>query len=167
MTPWVSASDPTVCSYLVMEYVPGGELFDYLMQRKVLSEDESCRFFQQLIAGLDYCHRHYICHRDLKPENLLLDKGNKLKIADFGMASIVRPTDLQETSCGSPHFAAPEVIEGVKYDGRVADVWSAGVILYALLTVRRSVSGGGRAGGFEWEGGEHLLTRWSAGWGVR
>eukprot|EP00698_Gefionella_okellyi_P020313 TRINITY_DN635_c0_g1_i10.p1 TRINITY_DN635_c0_g1~~TRINITY_DN635_c0_g1_i10.p1 ORF type:complete len:608 (+),score=81.67 TRINITY_DN635_c0_g1_i10:59-1882(+) len=122
--------------YMVLEYVEGGELFDYLVRKKVLDEDEALRFFQQIICGLDYCHKHFICHRDLKPENLLLDKHSSIKIADFGMASFVRPDELQATSCGSPHYAAPEVIRGERYEGKQADVWSAGVILYALLTGR-------------------------------
>uniref|UniRef100_A0A8C6KBQ7 BR serine/threonine kinase 2 n=1 Tax=Nothobranchius furzeri TaxID=105023 RepID=A0A8C6KBQ7_NOTFU len=73
------------------------------------------------------------CHRDLKPENLLLDEKNNIRIADFGMASLQVGENLLETSCGSPHYACPEVIRGEKYDGRKADAWSCGVILFALL----------------------------------
>ncbi|KAM7537786.1 hypothetical protein Aperf_G00000077253 [Anoplocephala perfoliata] len=72
-------------------------------------------------------------HRDLKPENLLLDDRLNIRVADFGMASLQPEGSLLETSCGSPHYACPEVIRGEKYDGRMADVWSCGVILYALL----------------------------------
>ena len=69
----------------------------------------------------------------MKPENLLLDENRNIKIADFGMASLQVDGSMLETSCGSPHYACPEVIRGEKYDGRKADVWSCGVILYALL----------------------------------
>ncbi|XP_061532586.1 serine/threonine-protein kinase BRSK2 isoform X7 [Phycodurus eques] len=85
------------------------------------------------MSALDFCHSHSICHRDLKPENLLLDEKNNIRIADFGMASLQVGDSLLETSCGSPHYACPEVIRGEKYDGRKADVWSCGVILFALL----------------------------------
>jgi serine/threonine protein kinase len=71
----------------------------------------------------------------LKPENLLLDKNKNIKIADFGMASLMEEGKLLETSCGSPHYASPEVVKGLKYNGTEADVWSCGVILFALLTV--------------------------------
>ena len=120
--------------YLVLELVEGGELFDYLVKQGRLKELDALNFFQQIIAGVDYCHKHLICHRDLKPENLLLDSQGKIKIADFGMASLQVSGRLLETSCGSPHYASPEVIKGVKYDGSSADIWSCGVILYALLT---------------------------------
>ena len=76
------------------------------------------------------------CLLDLKPENLLLDKDNVLKIADFGMAAWLGSDDLQKTACGSPHYASPEVIANAPYDGAVSDIWSCGVILYALLTGR-------------------------------
>ncbi|KAJ3217323.1 hypothetical protein HDU67_008125 [Dinochytrium kinnereticum] len=120
--------------FLILEHVEGGELFDYLVKRGRLLEDEALQFFQQIIYGVDFCHRHLICHRDLKPENLLLDKDRNVKIADFGMASLQVTGKMLETSCGSPHYASPEIIKGIKYDGPSADVWSCGVILYALLT---------------------------------
>lgn len=118
-----------------MELVEGGELFDYLVSRGRLPEVEALRFFQQIIGGLAYCHSHLVCHRDLKPENLLLNpEHNQVKIADFGMANLQIQGRLLQTSCGSPHYASPEVIRGVEYDGALADIWSCGVILYALLT---------------------------------
>ncbi|KAL5006823.1 hypothetical protein ScPMuIL_015629 [Solemya velum] len=119
--------------YLILEHVSGGELFDYLVKKGRLTPKEARRFFRQIISALDFCHSHNICHRDLKPENLLLDDKNNLRVADFGMASLQVEGSMLETSCGSPHYACPEVIRGEKYDGRRADVWSCGVILYALL----------------------------------
>uniref|UniRef100_A0A8C1XM20 BR serine/threonine kinase 2b n=1 Tax=Cyprinus carpio TaxID=7962 RepID=A0A8C1XM20_CYPCA len=121
--------------YLVLEHVSGGELFDYLVKKGRLTPKEARKFFRQIISALDFCHSHSICHRDLKPENLLLDEKNNIRIADFGMASLQVGDSLLETSCGSPHYACPEVIRGEKYDGRKADVWSCGVILFALLVV--------------------------------
>ncbi|XP_005747656.1 serine/threonine-protein kinase BRSK2-like isoform X5 [Pundamilia nyererei] len=119
--------------YLVLEHVSGGELFDYLVKKGRLTPKEARKFFRQIISALDFCHSHSICHRDLKPENLLLDEKNNIRIADFGMASLQVGDSLLETSCGSPHYACPEVIRGEKYDGRKADAWSCGVILFALL----------------------------------
>jgi BR serine/threonine kinase len=120
---------------LIIEHVEGGELFDYIVQRGKLSLEEAFHFFKQIILGVEYCHKLLICHRDLKPENLLLDRNKDIKIADFGMASLMEAGTLLETSCGSPHYASPEVVKGEKYNGMEADVWSIGVILYALLTV--------------------------------
>ncbi|XP_017748013.1 PREDICTED: LOW QUALITY PROTEIN: serine/threonine-protein kinase BRSK1 [Rhinopithecus bieti] len=119
--------------YLVLEHVSGGELFDYLVKKGRLTPKEARKFFRQIVSALDFCHSYSICHRDLKPENLLLDEKNNIRIADFGMASLQVGDSLLETSCGSPHYACPEVIKGEKYDGRRADMWSCGVILFALL----------------------------------
>lgn len=101
---------------MVLEYVQGGELFEYLVSQGRLSEAEARKYFQQIIIGLDYCHRHliwWVCggffisvsnhifsHRDLKPENLLLDREKNIKIADFGMASLQPTGQMLETSCG-------------------------------------------------------------------
>lgn len=119
--------------YVVMEYVKSGELFDYIVEKGRLHEDEARRFFQQIISGVEYCHRNMVVHRDLKPENLLLDSKCNVKIADFGLSNIMRDGHFLKTSCGSPNYAAPEVISGKLYAGPEVDVWSCGVILYALL----------------------------------
>ena len=119
--------------FVVMEYVPNGELFDYIVQKGRLTPDEARHFFHQIVSGVEYCHYHSIVHRDLKPENLLLDADNNLKIADFGLSNTMRDGDFLRTSCGSPNYAAPEVISGNLYAGPEVDVWSCGVILYALL----------------------------------
>jgi serine/threonine protein kinase len=119
--------------FLVNEYVSGGELFDYIVSKGRLSADEARNFFHQIISGVEYCHFQKIVHRDLKPENLLLDDKLNIKIADFGLSNLMRDGDFLRTSCGSPNYAAPEVISGHLYAGPEVDVWSCGVILYALL----------------------------------
>lgn len=120
--------------YLVLEYVEGGELFDYLIKKGKLPEKEAIHYFRQIISGVSYCHQFNICHRDLKPENLLLDRNMNIKIADFGMAALEVNQKLLETSCGSPHYASPEIVTGKNYHGSPSDVWSCGIILFALLT---------------------------------
>ncbi|KIW89741.1 uncharacterized protein Z519_09898 [Cladophialophora bantiana CBS 173.52] len=119
--------------YLVLEYVAGGELFDYVSGNGALPEEEAVRLFRQIIAGLSYCHRFNICHRDLKPENILLDSRRNIKLADFGMAALQPDGTWLNTSCGSPHYAAPEIIQGNQYRGDKADIWSTGIILFAML----------------------------------
>ena len=119
--------------FVIMEFVSGGELFDYIVSRGRLPPDEARHFFHQIISGIEYCHFHKIVHRDLKPENLLLDNDNNIKIADFGLSNVAHDGDFLRTSCGSPNYAAPEVISGNLYAGSEVDVWSCGVILYALL----------------------------------
>eukprot|EP01071_Lankesteria_metandrocarpae_P005606 Lankesteria_metandrocarpae@DN4061_c0_g1_i1.p1 len=119
--------------FMVMEYVPGGELFDHIVQKSRLPEDEARRFFQQIVAGVEYCHQRLVCHRDLKPENLLLDTNLNVKVGDFGLSNFIKDGDFLKTSCGSPNYASPEVVSGKAYTGPEVDVWSCGVILYALL----------------------------------
>ncbi|KAF2610178.1 hypothetical protein F2Q70_00009504 [Brassica cretica] len=125
--------ETTTDIYLVMEYVNSGELFDYIAEKGRLQEDEARKFFQQIISGVEYCHRNMVVHRDLKPENLLLESKCNVKIADFGLSNVMRDGHFLKTSCGSPNYAAPEVISGKLYAGPEVDVWSCGVILYALL----------------------------------
>eukprot|EP00802_Teleaulax_amphioxeia_P007362 Tamp_07368.p1 GENE.Tamp_07368~~Tamp_07368.p1 ORF type:complete len:472 (+),score=12.47 Tamp_07368:749-2164(+) len=119
--------------FMVTEYINGGELFDFIIENKKLSESESRRFFQQMISGIEYCHSKMIVHRDLKPENLLLDSHLNIKIADFGLSNVIQDGAFLKTSCGSPNYAAPEVISGKPYLGPEVDVWSSGIIMYALL----------------------------------
>ncbi|XP_050557488.1 uncharacterized protein LOC118262006 isoform X10 [Spodoptera frugiperda] len=118
---------------LVMEYCSGGELYDYLSQKKVLQEDEARRLFRQIATAVYYCHIHKICHRDLKLENVLLDDTGSAKIADFGLSNVFKETSLLSTFCGSPLYASPEIVKGTPYIGPEVDCWSLGVLLYTLV----------------------------------
>lgn len=116
-----------------MEFASGGELFDYIVQNQRIREPEACKFFQQLISGVEYIGKLNIVHRDLKPENLLLDHNMGLKVVDFGLSNTYRNGELLKTACGSPCYAAPEMIAGKKYNGTQVDIWSCGVILFAMI----------------------------------
>ncbi|MQM02290.1 hypothetical protein Taro_035056 [Colocasia esculenta] len=121
--------------YFVMEYVKGGELFSKVAKGR-LKEDAARRYFQQLISAVDFCHSRGVYHRDLKPENLLLDENGNLKISDFGLSALAeskRLDGLLHTTCGTPAYVAPEVINRKGYDGAKADIWSCGVVLFVLL----------------------------------
>lgn len=118
---------------LVMEYAAGGELYDYLSQRKVLTEEEARRIFRQIVTAVFYCHKHNICHRDLKLENILLDQIGNAKIADFGLSNVFDGNRLLNTFCGSPLYASPEIVKGTPYHGPEVDCWSLGVLLYTLV----------------------------------
>ena len=122
--------------YLVMEYNKGKELFEIIVHKKRLTELEALRYFQQLISGIEYLGKVRVAHRDLKPENLLIDSRNTLKIADFGLSNMYKNNELLSTACGSPCYAAPEMIAGEKYYGLSADIWSSGIILYTMLCGR-------------------------------
>ena len=121
--------------YIIMDYCENGELFDYIVKHQSLTEDETALFFYQLINGVEHIHSKQVVHRDLKPENLLLTKSNMLKIIDFGLSNHFHENDskLLETKCGSPSYAAPEIIKGFPYDGRKTDVWCCGIITYAMI----------------------------------
>ena len=119
--------------YIMMEYCEKGELFHYIEKEICLSNDEAACYFYQLINGLEYIHQKGIVHRDLKLENILLSKTNLLKIIDFGLSSYYDSNKLLSTPCGSLCYASPELLSGQKYDGILIDIWSVGVILYAML----------------------------------
>ncbi|OMJ84107.1 hypothetical protein SteCoe_14860 [Stentor coeruleus] len=126
-------SENTKYTILVMEYVSEGEFYSLIERRGRFSEEEARNYFRQIVSAVDYCHSHRITHRDIKPENLLVDKGNALKLCDFGLSNFLRDGEFLKTSCGSPNYASPEVISGEKYCGPQVDVWSMGVVLYAIL----------------------------------
>ncbi|KAM6229968.1 maternal embryonic leucine zipper kinase isoform 2-T2 [Porphyrio hochstetteri] len=121
--------------FMVLEYCPGGELFDYIIAKDRLSEQEARVFFRQIVSAIAYVHSQGYAHRDLKPENLLIDEDHNLKLIDFGLCA--KPKGGLDyhlnTCCGSPAYAAPELIQGKAYIGSEADIWSMGVLLYALL----------------------------------
>jgi len=127
---------------LVMEYVDGGDLFEYILNETRLSEPKSAKLFRQIVDAIEYLHQNLVIHRDLKPENILLDLSkDQVKLNDFGLSNFMKPGNLLNTFCGSPHYCSPEIMLESKYIGPEVDVWSMGVILYTMTT-----------GLFPWEG---------------
>ena len=121
--------------YLVLEYCQGGDLARFIQKRGKIREESTQRFLQQLSAGLLVLHRLNFIHRDLKPQNILLSEDTEeatLKIADFGFARALSPTDMAATVCGSPLYMAPEILRHERYDAR-ADLWSLGSIVFELV----------------------------------
>ena len=119
--------------YLVMEYLSGGEIFDFLVAHGRMKEKDARRHFRQIIGAVAYCHGLHIIHRDLKAENLLLDENMNVKIADFGFSNQFSPGQKLNTWCGSPPYAAPELFQGKEYSGPEVDIWSLGVVLYVFV----------------------------------
>lgn len=117
---------------IVMENANGGELFNYIVANKKLSEPEAGWFLVQLIDALEHIHSFKIAHRDLKPENMLLAEGNLLKIIDFGLSNSYETSKTLSSGCGSPCYAAPEMILGKKYEGDAVDIWSTGIVIFAM-----------------------------------
>ena len=118
--------------YIIMEFLDY-DLFLHIVNNKHLDEIESSLYYFQLINGMEYIHSLNIVHRDLKPENLLLTKNKILKIIDFGLSNYSYNNEFLMTHCGSPSYTSPEMIAGNKYDGFAVDVWTSGIILYAML----------------------------------
>ncbi|KAH0787110.1 CAMK family protein kinase [Histomonas meleagridis] len=122
------------CIYIVMEYCPNGDLSQFIQSQHQLNEDVASSIFLQIASGLKYLHDNNIAHRDLKPANILLDSNFNVKITDFGLSHETEQNTLLNSICGSPVYSAPEVIAGHPYDGKKADIWSLGVILYIMVT---------------------------------
>ena len=120
--------------YVVMEYCEGGSLLDYVRGKKRLSEAEACAFMHQVLRGLENCHENGVVHRDIKLENLLLDEESRKKIIDFGLSAILQPGRKLRVHCGSPSYAAPEIVSRKLYAGPPVDVWSLGVVLFAMIS---------------------------------
>lgn len=116
-----------------MEYVSDGEFYNLLERKGKFPEDEAKKYFRQILSAVEYCHSYRIAHRDIKPENLLIDSDNTLKLCDFGLSNFIRDGEFLKTSCGSPNYASPEIISGEKYCGTEVDIWSIGVVLYAII----------------------------------
>jgi 5'-AMP-activated protein kinase, catalytic alpha subunit len=120
--------------YLIMEYVEGGDLYEYINSRKQLSEGKACVLFQQLLAAVEYIHRLGVVHRDIKPENILMNTNHDwVKLVDFGLSNSYKNTDHVKTACGSPCYAAPEMLSGKPYYGLMSDIWSCGVVLFCMI----------------------------------
>ncbi|CAK9013029.1 Serine/threonine protein kinase OSK1 (OsK1) (SUCROSE NON-FERMENTING-1 related protein kinase 1A) (SNF1-related kinase 1A) (SnRK1A) [Durusdinium trenchii] len=123
--------------FLMMEFLEGGEVFDYIVKNQRLAEPEASQFFKQILDGVSYLHKINVIHRDLKPENLLMQRlpngEHQIKVADFGLSNTNENDVLLKTACGSPCYAAPEMIAGKQYDGTKSDIWSLGVVLFALV----------------------------------
>ncbi|CAK92709.1 unnamed protein product (macronuclear) [Paramecium tetraurelia] len=119
--------------YLITEYAPGGELFEHIVSKSRLEEREAGRIFFQLLNAIEYIHQLGIVHRDLKPENILLDSNKQVKVVDFGLSNLYQPNQKLHTPCGSPCYAAPEMVSGLPYEGLKTDIWSCGIILYAMI----------------------------------
>jgi serine/threonine protein kinase len=119
--------------YLIMEYCPNGELYGLITGPDRLGEPEVRRIFIQLVDAMIYIHSRSVAHRDIKPENILIDQNMNPKIGDFGLCQHTNAT-LMKTPCGSLFYAPPEVLGGKEYDGKLADVWSLGVVLFVMVT---------------------------------
>lgn len=121
--------------YLVMDLMTGGELFDRIVNKDHYTEKEAKTALREIVTAIKYCHDQNIVHRDLKPENILYEKpedDSRLKLADFGLATLLAPAQLMNVACGTPGYVAPEILRGASY-GKQVDIWSIGVILYILL----------------------------------
>ena len=119
--------------YLVTKLADGGELFDSIVRKKKISENQASIFFTQLIYALEYLESKNIAHRDIKPENLLINNENELILIDFGLSRFYEKNELIDTPCGSPCYAAPEVLLCPQYNGIMSDIWSSGIVLYAMV----------------------------------
>jgi serine/threonine protein kinase len=120
--------------YLVMEYCSQGDLFSHIVSNGLFPEARARDIFQQIAEAIRYIHDRDIAHRDLKPENILLDRHFTAKLADFGLCHVAASKSLLRTPCGSPFYAPPEIIANHDYDGKSADIWSLGVLLFTMVT---------------------------------
>jgi serine/threonine protein kinase len=120
--------------YLIMDYCPGGSLHQYIVKNNKLAEPLAAYLFEQIASAVAFCHSHGISHRDLKPENILIGKFPHLKVSDLGLCGVIAQGEMMSTFCGSPCYCAPECLSRLQYDGRLSDVWSLGVVLFAMVT---------------------------------
>ena len=137
--------------YMVMDLMQG-DLFDYIVKNKKLSEHDSALIMHQLLSAVDYLHQASVIHRDIKPENILINSPNEIKLADFGLAKVVQDWDVKSTPCGTSFYIAPEIIRGIEANGakplcttrdevKFVDLWSCGVVLFVMLAGRPPFTG--------------------------
>ncbi len=119
---------------VIMELIDGGEMFDFCERSGALPENQARVMWRQLLSGVDYLHRGGVCHRDIKLDNLVLDCKHNLKLIDFGFATSFTDSEDLTLFCGSPDYAAPELVASVKYKGPAVDIWAMGVVLYVMVT---------------------------------
>eukprot|EP00128_Syssomonas_multiformis_P001269 Colp12_sorted_trinity150504_noHs@30093 len=119
--------------FIIMEYAPGGEMFNYVLQHGRYTEEEAKKHFGPVIAGIEHCHEKKIVHRDIKAQNILFDIYGNVKVADFGFSTMAQDNKLN-TFCGSPPYAAPELFKEEIYAGEPVDVWALGILLYFMVT---------------------------------
>lgn len=120
--------------YIIMEFCQGGELFQYIVDKGKLTEDETKPILDQVLEAVKYIHKMGVVHRDIKPENILIDQNGKVKLSDFGLSKFVSmKSNLVKTPCGSPCYASPECLSGLPYNGYISDMWSVGVLFYACV----------------------------------
>jgi serine/threonine protein kinase len=120
--------------FLIMEYCSNGDLFSQIAMEGLFPEGRARALFRQIAEAVRFIHDKDIAHRDLKPANILLDAQFTPKLADFGLCSLSKSNKLLKTPCGSPLFAPPEIIMNQSYDGKTADIWSLGIVLYTMVT---------------------------------
>ena len=119
---------------IVMEYICAGDLLSYIKKRGKLTEQVAKFIFKQIVLALQYIHSHNIVHRDIKLDNILIDLDNNIKICDFGVSKIIKNNEPMIEQCGTPAYIAPEILLNKGYNGFGVDIWSAGVVLYAMLS---------------------------------
>lgn len=128
---------------LVFEFAGNGDLHSKVKEKGRLSEGEAWRYFKDIVDGVTFCHHRSIVHQDLKLENILLDDDDNVKIADFGLARTYRPGTMHRSTAGSLAYLAPEVLMDGPCAGPPRDVWSLGVLLFAMTCGRLPFEGGG------------------------
>ena len=119
--------------FIISEYCSKGDLITNLMENGAFDEYNACKIFQQILSALEYLHKNNICHRDIKPENILLNSEGEAKLSDFGLSKFFNNNEFLNTFCGSPIYAAPEMLQGKEYDGIKIDIWCLGISLYTMV----------------------------------
>ncbi|KIY52389.1 Pkinase-domain-containing protein, partial [Fistulina hepatica ATCC 64428] len=134
----IDAGDTIV---LVQEYITGDDLFQYIVDHGPMPEPLARTIFHQIASTVLFLHERHIVHRDLKPENVMVNDDGNIKLIDFGFSCDISNGALHTSSCGSPNYAAPEIVSGKPYRGPEIDTWSLGAVLYAMLCARMTFDG--------------------------